>query len=814
MTKPSSEPAVNLAKDNPSGQDRRLYTARAELALALPDHLALRDVPLKPDPLEALAAAVADVRESLQERVDLILDLVPVAPAKVARKRSRLLAVARRGPHDIPAVPGMPRQGGASSGFSLDRLSSIGTEIVSEMRGVQAQRPSASHRPRAQRMLNGTDMKAAMGKFHPGVDPVFDLQLLLRASSTDPHRPRLLLDQVLAALEGWAGDNHLRPVGLNLGLTRLRADSVFYRQHFDRRFESGLFAPRKRGWVTGEEIAGLLKPPTRHNAAANVMRSGGVVPPPHPGLPSWTGQPDLLPLGWVSKPGGGERLVGVPLRYLLFALWLGKAGYGKTEMSLVQAIALAHNGHGVLFLDPHGDGWQRARPYLAHRELAPRIWEIDLTSPDLSARVASWNPLSMQNRKEDDIPDIVQYIVTGFSSALNWSDSAGRAKTILTRSVESLVELSLLLSKAGRPDLAPTIFQIRTILTDEVWRDAVVPYLSKNLRDFWEKTYKKYPAEATPVVTNIIERLDSSNAVKAFLGSSLSTYDIRTAMDEGKVVFICPSGTGDTDRIVSCLLIYDLFRAGLSRRDIPVADRKDFYCWIDELTAVDGASKGTLAAIAEQLRKFRVKLLAMTQMAQRLTPTTRQGLLQNLSILSTTASDVDEAQLVTRRWGKKVDPDTITALRPYHYVMSATLADGRTDPFRVRGASVEELYEDYHRPDDLPKLSASVDQNLHRRPVRDILDDLRRLDKRILGALAEIPVPPDDDEDVPADNSRSDGQGVGGNAQEGRAPESGRVRISKDPGTVISPTREEEPPDEEKAPPEDEDGDQPESMIV
>lgn len=205
-----------------------------------------------------------------------------------------------------------------------------------------------------------------------------------------------------------------------------------------------------------------------------------------------------MPLGWVAKPGGGERLAGVPLLYLLFALSLGKAGFGKTEMSLVQAIALAHCGHGILFLDPHGDGWQRARPYLAHDHLMDRIWEIDLTSPDLDQMVASWNPLSMQNRHEADIPDIVQYIVTGFSSALNWGDSAGRAKTILTQAVKSLVELSLLLSEMGQPGLAPTVFQIRTILTDEEWRDTIVPYLSKELRDFWTKTFPKYPGMQRP----------------------------------------------------------------------------------------------------------------------------------------------------------------------------------------------------------------------------------------------------------------------------------------------------------------------------
>ncbi|MFZ3491635.1 ATP/GTP-binding protein [Streptomyces sp. 5.8] len=729
----------------PSGRKPTQHVARAELALALPDYLALREVPLKPDPLEALAAAVADVREDLDERADVVLDLVPISPSRVSRRRSRLLAQARRNPSSMPSIPGLPRQ--ASGGFSLGSLGSLGSEIAAEMRGQQGrggQRPA----PR-QRMPSVSDVKAAMGKFGPGADPVFAMQLLIRTCSSDPARPRMLLEQIMATLESWAGDNHLRPVGLNLLVTRLRADSVLYRRSFDRRFATGEFAPRRGSWVTGTELAGLLKPATKHNMAANVARSGGVVPPPPPSLPTWTGQPDLLPLGWVAKPGGGERLAGLPLIYLLFGLFLGKAGYGKTEMSLVQAIALAHNGHGILFLDPHGDGWQRARPYLAHPQIEPRLWEIDLTSPDLDAMVGSWNPLSMEGRGESEIPDIVNSIVTGFASALNWSDSAGRAKTILTRSVETLARLSWILSQAGRPNLAPTIFQIRTLLNDEVWRDAVVPYLPKTLRDFWVHTYPKYSNEATPVVTNIIERLDSSNSLKGFLGSSLSTYDIRHAMDTGKVVFVCPSGTGDTDRIVSCLLIYDLFRAGLSRRTMPVADRKDFYAFIDELTAVDGASKGTLAAIAEQLRKYKVKLLAMTQMAQRLSPTTRQGLLQNLSILSTTASDIDEAQMVVRRWGKKVAPDTISQLQRYHYVMSVTLDGGQSDPFRVRGASVEELYGDYLRQDDVPQLDTAVDANLRRRRVRDILDDLAKLDNRLRLFLATLPPPPPDDDQGP-----------------------------------------------------------------
>ncbi|MFJ5850501.1 type IV secretory system conjugative DNA transfer family protein [Streptomyces sp. NPDC092903] len=783
----AAEAPVDLVKPEAQVQDkptRQVHYARAELTLALADHLALREVPLTPDPLEALANAVADVREDLGESADVILDLVPVTPSQVSSRRRRLLAQARRNPAAGPAIPGMPQR---TNRFGFD-LGAVMSEIATEMKGNQS---GARPRPPAnsQRAHGATDM----GKLAPGAEPVFSMQLLIRTGARDPDRARMLLDQVLAALEPWSGDNYLRPVGFHLGITRVRADHWLYRSRFDRRFDTGLFAPRRNSWVTAREIAGLLKPPTVHNSAANITRSGGVVPPPPAALPTWTGQSGLLPLGWVSKSGGGERLAGVPLKYLLFGLFLGKSGFGKTEMSIIQAIALAHNGYGVLFLDPHGDGWARARPYLAHQALADRIWEIDLTSPELDTMVGSWNPLSMENRRESEIHDIVQYIVTGFSAAVGWNDASARAKTILTRSVESLVHLSWQVCQAGRPDLAPTVFQIRTILTDPVWRTSVQKYLPKDVQNFWEQTFPGYAKEAIPIVIGIIERLSSSNAIKAFLGSSRSTYDIRHAMDTGKIVFVCPAGTGDVDRIISSLLIYDLFRAGLSRRDTPAEERRDFFSFIDELTSVDGASKGTLAQITEQLRKFNVKLLAMTQMAQRLSPTTRQGLLQNLSILSTTASDVDEASLVARRWGKKVSPDTITKLNRFNYVMSVTLGEGSTDPFRVRGASVEDLYADYYRPQNKERLTRAIDGNLQRRPVRDILSDLRRLDLRLRRFIVTLDVPPDDDNDLPPEEPGSeeptsrDNGGPDGSAGPGtQAPSTAKPRVHDSEGTVIS----------------------------
>jgi hypothetical protein len=200
----------------------------------------------------------------------------------------------------------------------------------------------------------------------------------------------------------------------------------------------------------------------------------------------------------------------------------------------------------------------------------------------------------------------------------------------------------------------------------------------------------------------------------------------------------CPPG-GDLGRLAACFLIYDLFRAGKSRVDLPAGARRRFDAFIDEVTAVDGAAKGHLAAILEQLAKFGIRLHAMTQMAQRLTPATRDALLQNQSLLSSTAGDVDAVKLIARQWAGQVEPATIASLPRFHHVVSATVAGEATSPFKVRGALVTELFSDRFCPGRLGIQRAAINANLRRRRIGDVLADLESLDDCILDALGASP---------------------------------------------------------------------------
>lgn len=688
-----------------------LYVERAELVLALPGHKSLASLGLAPDPLQQLAAALSTVRSETGEQADVVIDLVPVPERQLIRRRRRLLSTARR---RGPTAYGERLTGGLSGAGLADALSqacSAGT--------------NGPARPGSGRLPRMTDVRDAVGKFTPTAGAVFAVQILLRTAAAHPQAALAHMHQLLAVFAATSGENYLAP---RRPRTRRAAAA------FDRRFRSGEFAPRSRRtrqWVTVPEIAGFLKPPTSRCTASSVERSGGLVPPAPAQLPIYTGQSDLVPLGAVVYPDGRERIGAGRVEDLLFGLELGKSGHGKTEAALDKAIALAHNGYGTWFLDPHGEAWQRAKPYLAHLHIQDRVWEIDLAKTAADERVASWNPLSMEGRTLTDVQYVVRSVTEGIAAAQDWGNHAPRARTILARAVQALALLSLQAVRNGRPDLQPTLFQLRTWLTDEEWRTALLPALPERVQAYWLTTFPTLAKDAVPTVTYVMDRLDTSQSLQAFFGSPRSSYDVRTAMDTGKVVFVCPSGS-ESDALVSCLLIHDLHRAGLSRKDTPRAQRRTFFAWGDELTALDSSSKGFLAAIAEQLRKYEVRFFGMTQMALRLSPITRQALLQNQSLLSTCAADYDEAAFVARRWNGHVTAETITELPKYHYVMSINLNGRPTKPFRVRGLSVEELYAHYDNPAGLPDLDTAIDTNLARRPIGDILADLEVLDGRIL----------------------------------------------------------------------------------
>lgn len=679
--------------DRPSSSPPRTRAVRAELVLERDSVEPLARLGLDPDPLDAFAVALRDQRPETGERAIVCVDLLPVAPYERRRVRRRLR-----------------REAGRGSG-----LGELLAPRTAARRGPAAPIDLAERRAEARALDHKLDESGAL--FRP--------QVLVRCESPARGAAKRQLQELLSCFDQLAAENALRVSGLRVpGLAFLGSDLPGRRRRFDRRLATGRFRPARRGVVTAHEVAGFLKPPTAHCTADNLLRATGLAAPPPRRLPEFTGQPDLLPLGRVAGDGG-ERTVGVRLADTFFVYVGGRSRYGKTELALGQFLHLVRSGHGGLFLDPHADALERLRPQLDAAGLRERVVEINLAQPPSAPRVG-WNLFDLAAADPAAAEARVDAVVDALASALRWDERNTRALTVATQAASALAHLA----RALPPELAPTIFQIPTLLSDEAWRAAALAHAPRATERFFAERFPRLPDDAITPVTNLIDRLRASAQTACVLGQPSGGYRAREAMDAGLIVLACPGGGGTRDRLVANFLVYDLLHAAKARADLAPDARRPFFCFLDEVQSYDGAASGNLAALLEQTAKYGLRAVLLNQNPERLTPATLNAITTNRSHLLATAMNAKAAGLISREWGGEPDAATIAGLPRFSFLAQVTDRGAISSPFRLEALRFEEL------PDSESGANgAATAAPLRAREPAAVLAALDTLDERILAAL-------------------------------------------------------------------------------
>lgn len=672
---------------------------RTELVLARPSVEPLARLSPKPDPLQPFAAAIGRLG-SEGEDADVCVDLLPASGFRAARLRRRLRREARR-------IHGERRDWAALLNGEERRRTRPDPQEQVERRGA---------------------VQAVDAKLRDSGE-LFEAQIMLRSEAPARGQAKAAMSGLLAAFRPLAGRNYLRASGLPIpGIAFLGSDVPLRRGSFDRRFATGLFRPARKTILTARELAGFLKPPTVHCGERDVLRSGALLSPP-PDLPSFEkGKEDLIPLGAVSTESG-RQIVGVQTADTFFTYIAGRSRYGKTEAAIAQFAHLVRAGHGGLFLDPHGDGLERIEPYLAG--VGPeRVVRIDLGPGSSPAAQPGWNLFEFGGDAVESEAR-VEAVVDAFASALEWGERSTRAINLTTQAAAALAAIAERLDA----ELAPTIFQIPTLLSDAEWREAALPFLPRADQRFWTDRFPLLASEAITPVTNMVDRLRRSPQIRALLGQSQSTYRVREAMDAGKIVLACPGTGGTRDRLVANLLLFDLLHAARGRSELAPAERKPFWVFLDEVQSYDGAASGNLAALLEQSAKFGLRAVLLNQNPERLSAATLNALLTNRSHLIASTLNSHAAALVTKEWGKRVSPEALTRLERFRFIAQVTHNGRLSAPFALGGVQVEAVIDEptTEGPGNKSRRASSAPE----RSAEEVAAHLDGLDDRILAALKE-----------------------------------------------------------------------------
>jgi hypothetical protein len=696
-------PAAEVLERAPQAKDEegsKGAVLRTELVLSAPSVEPLAHLGPKPDPLQPFAAAITRLGAH-GEAASVCVDLLPASGYRAKRLRRRLRREARR-------IHGVRRDWAALLNGEERRRGRLDPEEQVERRAA----------------VQALDRKLR------DCGEIFEAQILLRCEARSPGRAKVAMSALLAAFRPLAERNRLRAWGLPIaGLAFLGSDLPWLRRGFDRRVKSGLFRPARRTILTARELAGFLKPPTVHCGERGVLRSGALLSPP-PALPVFgEAEEDLIPLGKVATESG-EQIVGVRTADTFFTYIAGRSRYGKTETAIAQFVHLVRAGHGGLFLDPHGDALERIEPYLA--DLDPeQVVRIDLGPGSASAPQPGWNLFGL-GAGAGEGEARVEAVVDAFASALEWGERSTRAINLTTQAASALAAIA---SRLGDPDLAPTIFQLPTLLSNEKWRAAVLPFLPRDERGFWTDRFPLLAPEAITPLTNMVDRLRRSTQIRTLLGQSRGTYRVREAMDEGRIVLACPGAGGTRERLVANLLLFDLLHAARGRAELPPSERRPFWVFLDEVQSYDGAASGNLAALLEQSAKFGLRAVLLNQNPERLSAATLNALTTNRSHLLATTVNSHAAGLLAKEWGGRPSPAALTKLERYRFIAQVTHQGSLSTPFALGGVRVEDALGD-PPAERTSEEEEETDATPGRSPA-EVASHLEDLDDRILAALGE-----------------------------------------------------------------------------
>ncbi|MET8453139.1 ATP/GTP-binding protein [Streptomyces sp. NPDC005209] len=715
-------PAVTVNRARPLVDKARDHVVRAEFILRGKPTAPLREVPLNPDPLQPLIDAVSDLRAELGDLAEIRLDIQRAPKWSLRARRLQLMSTARRAERrEAQRAARWVRQD--ATGIE-DSLTWQTQQLVAGKQGGGGRRLVMPPVPRR------VDPAEALGKLAED-DHLVRVQLLVMCASNTEGRAQARLAQLQAALDVFGGGARWAMRGWRVGPWRFGADRWPSWRGFERRWTLGHCQPPRPNWVRLEELTGLLKPPTAHCRLP--LLAGD--------LPTFEHEdPKRLLQGIYRGPDGRRRLVATYAKETLFEVGVGKAGGGKTERALAQAIGWAHAGGGLMFVDPHRDSWPRALPFLAHDHLMQRIALIDLNASGPAPQLSCWNPIGMHQGQVAH--EVVEATTDAYASVLGWDDAtAPRALTILTAALAVLVAVNQAACRAGRPQDQATIFHVRSLLTDPVFRTtaltAVEERLDEETRSWWRTVFPTLPTDAFAVVLNPIARLAANPVTRAFLGQPAGVYNIRAAMDSRMIVWVCPGGNGPTDRLITALLARDLLRAVRSRRDTPEGQRVPFRPYFDELITLTGAAPETIAAMFEDFRKYRVHVHGMTQLLARLPLPVRLSLVQNASTLASTAGSQSAIAPITAEWGDRPSPDVVSALDRFEHYMSLTVAGRRVGPVRITGPHLDEVFADYARPGRAGALERAARATAGAAPLDQLTDRAATQLTRVSDFLAQ-----------------------------------------------------------------------------
>jgi len=364
---------------------------------------------------------------------------------------------------------------------------------------------------------------------------------------------------------------------------------------------------------------------------------------------------------------------------------IGKTGSGKTVLisNMVKQDIL--NGEGVGVIDPHGDLIEDILGCIP-KERAEDVVLFDASDTE---RPIGLNMLEAKDPGQRDFA--VQEMIAIFYKLF--------PPEIIGPMFEHNMR-NVMLTLMADPEAPGTIAEIPRMFSDpdyaKIWleklKDPVV-------RAFWEKemarTTEFHKSEMLGYLISKVGRFVENEMMRNIIGQSHSGINFREIMDKQKILLVNLSKgkIGEVNaNLLGLVIVSKLQMAAMARAELPEAERKDFYLYIDEF---QNFITDSIATILSEARKYRLCLtMAHQYLGQLLVASAvigggggeariRDAILGTVGTFITFKIGVEDAEILTKEYKPVFNEYDLINVEKFNAYIKLLVDNQPTRPFNI-----------------------------------------------------------------------------------------------------------------------------------
>mgnify|MGYP001106101268 CR=1 FL=1 len=421
-----------------------------------------------------------------------------------------------------------------------------------------------------------------------------------------------------------------------------------------------------------EELASLYHLPHKSVETPNMVWTSMKTSEPPANLPTEaTTDQGELSLFATTNFRGTEHKFGIKRRDRGRHLYIiGQTGTGKSKLLNLLTLSDIYHNEGMAIVDPHGDFATDMLQYIPEHRLKDVIY-FNPTDRDFPI---AFNPLEVFDAafKNDISSEMVGVLKRMFDS---WGP---RLEYILRYTILALLDY---------PD--STMLGITRMLTEKEFRKKVIREIQDPVvKAFWVNEFAswndKFANEAVAPILNKVGAFVANPLIRNIVGQPKSGFDLRKAMDEGKILVVNLSRGQigeDNAGVLGALIVTKIQLAAMSRANVPLEQRRPFYLYVDEF---QNFATDSFATILSEARKYALNLTVANQYTSQMQPEVRDAVFGNVGSMITFRVGAEDSSALGKYFAPTFEPEDLIKLNNQHILVSMSIDGEKAIPFSAK----------------------------------------------------------------------------------------------------------------------------------